>query len=376
VSLTAEAISKESRPAPELTAFDHFEWWVGNARHAAQYWCSAFGFRVVAYAGPETGVRDRQSYVVGQGELRFVLTSTLESDSQIAEFVNEHGDGVRDVAYTVTNATEAYERLMARGASGVADPRDLEDDQGSVRRAAVSAYGDTQHSLIERTHFEGPFLPGYEATEINFDVSPPVGLRWADHVVANVEEGRLDEMVEFYERVFGLRELQHFDQEAISTQYSALRSTVVWNGGRIVQPINEPARGLKRSQIQEYLDYFGSPGVQHVAMHTDDIVSAVTSMRRRGVRFMRVPDTYYEEAPHRLADLDLDLPWSELAQLGILVDCDSEGYLLQIFTEPVASRPTAFMEVIQREGARGFGEGNFKALFTSIEEEQSRRGNL
>jgi 4-hydroxyphenylpyruvate dioxygenase len=375
VSLTAD-LAVETRPAPDLQAFDHLEWWVGNARHSAHYWASAFGFEIEAYAGPETGLRDRQSYVVTQGDLRFVLTSSLDDGNEIARFVAEHGDGVRDVAYTVGDAEQAYGRACARGAIGVVDPSDTEDHDGVARRATVAAYGETRHSFVERAGYRGPFLPGYERVDLAVAPGAPVGLHHADHVVANVAAGDLDEWVEWYEQVFGFRRLQQFDADAISTEYSALRSTVVWNGGSIVQPINEPAAGRRKSQIEEYLDYFGCPGVQHVAMHTDDILGAVASMRRRGVRCMRVPDTYYDDAPGRLADLGVELPWDRLAELGILVDRDADGYLLQIFTEPVASRPTAFMEVIHRAGAKGFGEGNFKALFESIEVEQARRGNL
>jgi 4-hydroxyphenylpyruvate dioxygenase len=363
--------------APDLEGFDHLEWWVGNARHSAQFWVSAFGFTIEAYAGPETGVRDRESYVVRQGDLRYVVTSPLDADSAVAHFVMKHGDGVRDVAYRVDDATDAYARLLSRGALAASDPRCLEDAHGRATRASVAAYGDTVHSLIERADYEGPFLPHYEPVAWPADGHEDrVGLDRADHVVANVGPGELDATVAFYESVFGFRQLQHFSKEAISTEFSALRSTVVWNGGTIVQPINEPAPGLKRSQIEEYLDYFGSPGVQHVAMRTGDIIGAVASMHRRGVRFLRVPGSYYEDARRRLADLDVDLPWDRLEELGILVDCDSGGYLLQIFTENVSSRPTAFMEIIQREGAKGFGEANFKALFLSIEAEQARRGNL
>jgi 4-hydroxyphenylpyruvate dioxygenase len=362
--------------APRLHGFDHLEWWVGNARHTAQYWSSAFGFEVEAYAGPETGVRDRTSYVVRQGDIRFVVTSALDADHPVAKFVALHGDGVRDVAYAVTDSHDAYRRLLDRGAESAIEPSTIRDDHGSIERAAVHSVGETIHSLIDRSDYGGVFLPGYEAAEFGFNIGEPVGLERIDHVVTNVGLGELDDTVAWYERVFGFGQLQHFSEEAIATEYSALRSTVVSNGGSVVMPINEPAAGRRKSQIEEYLDYFGSAGVQHVAMRTTDIISAVASMRDRGVRFMRVPDEYYDEAPGRVADLGIDLPWARLAELGILVDRDSEGYLLQVFTENVASRPTAFMEVIQREGARGFGEGNFKALFTSIEREQARRGNL
>jgi len=363
-------------PAPDLLGFDHLEWWVGNARHAAHFWASAFGFTVVAYAGPETGVVDRQSYVVRQGDLTFVLTSALDDRSEVAAHVRRHGDGVKDVAYRVSDVDASFGRLLARGAVPVLDPTTTSDPAGTARRAAVGAYGDTVHSLVERDGYGGAFLPGYEPVDLAIAPGGDAGLRAYDHVVANVEQGHLDEWVDWYRRVFGFDVLQSFGEDAIATEFSALRSTVVWNHGRVVQPLNEPADGRKKSQIEEFLDYYGTPGVQHVAMTTDDIVATVADLRRRGVRFMRVPGGYYDEAPERLAGLGADLPWEQLAELGILVDRDHGGYLLQIFTEPVASRPTAFMEVIQREGAKGFGEGNFKALFESIEAEQARRGNL
>jgi 4-hydroxyphenylpyruvate dioxygenase len=362
--------------APELLAFDHLEWWVGNSRHTAHFFTTGFGFEVVAYAGPETGMRDRQSYVLRQGSIDFVVTSALDGSSEIARHVQAHGDGVRDVAFRVGDAEEAYRRLLARGVDGLQPPVVTRDDAGELVRATVRTYGDTVHSLIERDHYSGPFAPGFEAHTLDTELGRPVGLVGIDHVVANVEQGKLDEWVAYYERVWGMREMQHFSEDAISTEYSALRSTVVWNGGRVVQPINEPAAGRRKSQIEEYLDYYGSPGVQHIAINTDDIVATVSALRERGIRFLRVPDEYYDEAPERLGELGAGLPWEQLAELGILVDRDPRGYLLQIFTENVASRPTAFLELIQREGARGFGEGNFKALFVSIEAEQERRGNL
>lgn len=364
------------RPAPDLLAFDHVHWWVGNARHTAHFFAAAFGFSVTAYAGPETGRRDRQSYVLDQGDLRFVVTSPLDGDSEIAQHVRRHGDGVRDVAYRVADAGEAFERAVARGGNAAAEPVRRSDDNGEAVVASVHAYGDTVHSLVERDSYAGIFLPGYEPASLDVRIGDTVGLNRYDHVVGNVEEGRLDEWVDWYGQIWGLRPLQHFSDDAISTEYSALRSTVVSNGANVVQPLNEPARGRRKSQIEEYLDYYGAPGVQHIAMHTDDIVVTMAALRDRGVRCLRVPETYYDEAPGRLADLDVDLPWVRLAELGILVDRDRDGYLLQVFTENVASRPTVFLEVIERRGARGFGEGNFKALFTSIEAEQARRGNL
>lgn len=374
--LSDEVSASATDPAPELVGFDHVHWWVGNARHTAHFFAAAFGFDVTAYSGPETGQRDRQSYVLEQGDLRYVVTSALDGTSDIAEHVRRHGDGVRDVAYQVADAEAAFERAVARGGKIAGEPTRLADDDGEAVLASVKAYGDTIHTVVQRDGYGGTFLPGYEPASLDIRIGAPVGLTRYDHVVGNVEEGRLEEWVDWYGQVWGLRPLQHFSEDAISTEFSALRSTVVWNGGKVVQPLNEPAQGRRKSQIEEYLDYYGSPGVQHIAMRTDDIIATMTSLRDRGVRFLRVPDTYYEEAPARLEGLDVDLPWKRLAELGILIDRDSEGYLLQVFTENVASRPTVFLEVIERRGARGFGEGNFKALFTSIEAEQARRGNL
>ena len=362
--------------APRLLGFDHLHWWVGNARHTAHFFCSGLGFRVVAYAGPETGQRDRHSYVLEQGDIRFVVTNPLEPDSEMAEHVRLHGDGVREVAYLTSDVPGAFSAVTDRGAPAARAPAVYEDRDGRVVAAAVRAYGDTLHTLVDRGCYRGAFLPGYEVWDLPGAPAPggTPRLRSYDHVVANVEQHQLDHWVAWYERVWGMHELQHFTEADISTAYSALRSTVVWNGGAIVQPINEPAPGLRRSQIEEYLDYHGGPGVQHVALRTDDIVSTVTALRARGIRFLRVPDAYSEEAPQRLTGVEL--PWERLAELGILVDRDPHGHLLQIFTENVASRPTVFLEVIQRQGARGFGEGNFKALFTAMEAEQARRGNL
>ena len=358
--------------ASRLLGFDHLHWWVGNARHAAQFLCSGFGFRTTAYAGPETGVRDRHSYVVDQGGVRFVLTNALDSDSEMAEHVRVHGDGVREIAYLTADVSAVFDSVTRAGAPAAWAPTVSEDENGRVVTAGLRAYGDTVHTLVARQDYRGPFLPGFEVVEPGGRDARLLGDY--DHVVANVEEHHLDDWVRWYEQVWGMAELQHFSEDDIATAYSALRSTVVWNGGAVVQPINEPAPGLRRSQIQEFLDYYGGPGVQHVALRTNDIVAAVASLRKRGIRFLRVPDNYYDEARHRLAGVDL--PWAKLARLGILVDRDAHGHLLQIFTENVASRPTVFLELIQRQGARGFGEGNFKALFTAIEAEQARRGNL
>ena len=375
--------------APRLLGFDHLHWWVGNARHTAYFLARGFGFRPVAYAGPETGVRDRQSYVLDAGRTRFVVSAALDPDSEMAAHVRLHGDGVRDVAYRVEDADSAWRAALRRGGVPHLAPAEQQSEQGSVVTASIRAYGDTIHSLVERRQYSGPFLPGYQPIEdpgngagrldeagAGGGAGNGTGLVGFDHVVANVEDHRLEQWVGWYETVWGMERLQHFSEDAISTQYSALRSTVVWNGAEVVQPINEPALGRRKSQIEEFLDYYRGPGVQHVALQSSDIVATVAELTRRGVRFLRVPDTYYHEARRRLGRLGENLPWARLAELGILVDTDSDGYLLQIFTENVASRPTVFLEVIERRGARGFGEGNFKALFTAIEAEQARRGNL
>ena len=372
--VTAAELSEPDQLSGRLLGFDHLLWWVGNARHTAHFFCSGFGFRVTAYAGPETGVRDRHSYVLEQGGVRFVVTNPLDPDSEMAVHVRQHGDGVREIAYLTEGVTGVFGAVMARGAHVAWAPTVHEDGNGWVRTAGVWAYGDTVHSLVERQDYRGPFLPGYERWEGGGATARRPLLQSYDHVVANVEEHRLDRWVTWYQRVWGMGELQRFSEEDIATAYSALRSTVVWNGGAVVQPINEPAPGVRRSQIEEFLDYYRGPGVQHVALRTDDIVSAVSALRSAGIRFLRVPDDYYDEAPRRLPGVQL--PWKKLAELGILVDRDPHGHLLQIFTENVGSRPTVFLELIQREGARGFGEGNFKALFTAIEAEQARRGNL
>jgi 4-hydroxyphenylpyruvate dioxygenase len=385
---------RDQRPAqPRLAGVDHVEWWVGNARHTAAFFERCFGFTVVAYAGPETGFADRTSYVLEQGTIRWVVTSPLTSDGEIVEHVLAHGDGVRTVAFAVDDVAAAFGALVARGARAAREPWAVDDPAGELVRAELHAYGDTRHQLIGRSGYAGAFAPGYDAVDPS-EHDGPTGLRAIDHIVANVERGRLDDWVEWYQRVFGFTELTHFDEEQISTEHSALRSTVVWDGpeaeaeptegeaelgasrrhDRVVLPINEPADGLRRSQIEEYLDYYGGPGVQHLALATDDIVTTVGELRRRGVRFLDVPPAYYDSARERLAGVDL--PWERLAELGILVDRDATGHLLQIFTENVASRPTVFLEIIQRAGAHGFGEGNFKALFEAIEREQARRGNL
>jgi 4-hydroxyphenylpyruvate dioxygenase len=358
-----------------LLGIDHVELWVGNAKQAAHFYRTGFGFSPLAYAGPETGLRDRASWVLQQGTIRLVLTTALRPDSEIAAHVARHGDGVRDIALAVPDAPVAFWAAVERGARGVVEPTGDKDEHGIVRRAAIATYGDTIHSLVDRSGYTGPFLPGYVPWASAPDPLPAAGLEAVDHVVGNVELGRMDQWVGFYERVMGFTQLVHFSDEAISTEYSALMSKVVWDGaGRIKFPINEPAAGRKRSQIDEYLDFYGGPGVQHVAIQTGDIVASVRALRARGIEFMRVPDTYYAELADRFRDVDLDL--DSLRELGVLADRDEEGYLLQIFSRMAQDRPTVFFELIERHGARGFGEGNFKALFVALEREQALRGNL
>jgi 4-hydroxyphenylpyruvate dioxygenase len=358
-------------PMP-LLGLDHIELWVGNAMQAAHYFTTAYGFREVAAAGLETGVRDRASRVVEHGDVRLVLTAPLVGSSPVAAHVAAHGDGVRSLSLAVPDAAAAYATALERGARGVAEPRRLEDEHGSVGLASIAAYGETIHTFVERGAYAGPFLPGYAAVESG----PDLGLLTEfDHAVGNVELGRMDEWVGFYERVLGFTEMLHFSDEDISTEYSALMSKVVADGeGRIKFPINEPAEGKRKSQVDEYLEFYGGPGVQHIAVQTPDIVGAVRVLRDRGVRFLATPTTYYDDVAERVGEIDA--AYEDLAELGILVDRDDEGYLLQIFTKPIGDRPTVFFELIERHGSRGFGAGNFKALFEALEREQELRGNL
>ena len=369
----------EPTPAPPHDAFpingtDYVEFWVGNAKQAAVFYRAAFGFQLVGYRGPETGVRDRASYLLEQDKLRFVLTSSLGPEGEISDHVRLHGDGVRDMAFWVDDARAAWEVAVARGATSARDPEVLRDDHGEIVIAGIRTYGDTIHSLVERRNYHGLFLPGFAAVDSR--VAPaPIGLKYVDHCVGNVELGRMNTWVKFYEDVLGFTNILTFDDKTISTEYSALMSKVMSNGnGRIKFPINEPAAGRKKSQIDEYLDFYRGPGVQHVAVATDDIITTVREMQARGVEFLTVPRTYYETVLDRVGTIDEEI--SALAELGILVDRDDEGYLLQIFTKPVQDRPTLFYEIIQRNGAKSFGAGNFKALFEAIEREQARRGNL
>jgi 4-hydroxyphenylpyruvate dioxygenase len=357
-----------------INGTDHVEFWVGNAKQAAHYYRTAFGFRLIAYRGPETGTRDRVSYVLEQNKVRFVLTTALQPDHPVQQHVTLHGDGVRDLALWVDDAREAFAKAVERGAEPAYEPQTLRDDDGEVVVAGIKTYGDTIHSLVERSHYHGPFMPGFRKEQPRY-VPEPVGLQYVDHCVGNVELGKMDTWVKFYEDVMGFKNLISFDDKDISTEYSSLMSKVVSSGNeRIKFPINEPAAGKKKSPIDEYLEFYHGPGVQHVAIITHDILHTVSALRDRGVEFLRVPTTYYEELQSRVGKIDE--PVDQLADLGILVDRDPDGYLLQIFTKPVEDRPTLFYEIIQRKGARSFGKGNFKALFEAIEREQASRGNL
>jgi 4-hydroxyphenylpyruvate dioxygenase len=370
----------ETAAAPQVKDFmplhgiDHVELWVGNATQASYYFQTAFGFAEVAFSGLETRVRDRVSRVLKQGEILLVLTGTLHSDTEIARHHAKHGDGVKVIALSVPDVDKAYQEATARGARGIAQPRDLSDEHGRVRIADVAAYGETVHRFVDRSAYEGPFLPGFDAVVGGGE--PPKDLVYGiDHIVGNVELGAMEEWVSYYEKVFGMTEMIHFTDEAISTEYSALMSKVVTNGdGRVKFPINEPAEGKKKSQIDEYLEFYEGAGAQHIALTTNDIIKTVAELRARGIRFLNTPETYYEEVPERVGEINERL--EDLQRLGILVDRDDEGYLLQIFTAPLGDRPTIFFELIERHGARGFGEGNFKALFEAIEREQDKRGNL
>ncbi len=361
-----------------LKGIDHVKFVVGNARQSAYFYRNAFGFEVVAYAGLETGVRDEACYVLKQGEIIFVLASPLRADHPDNARLALHGDGVKEIALAVDDVPAAYQAATARGAIGLTPPACLEDANGRYEFAAIQAYGDTAHSFVSREKYRGSFAPGFEPLEPERYQSrafAPVGLRAIDHLVGNVEQGKMDEWVRFYENVMGFTQLVHFDENDISTEYSALMSKVVQGGGgRIKFPINEPADGKRKSQVEEYLDFYGGPGVQHVALQTDDIIKTVTALRHNDVTFLHVPPAYYEALAGRVGTIDEDL--SRLAELGILVDRDDEGYMLQIFTKPVEDRPTLFFEIIQRHGSNSFGKGNFKALFEAIETEQERRGTL
>lgn len=357
-----------------INGTDYVELYVGNAKQAAHYYKTAFGFQSLAYAGLETGMRDRCSYVLKQDKIRLVLTTALRSDCPVAEHVRRHGDGIKVIALWVDDARKAYEETTARGAVSCFPPQEESDEHGVVVRAGIHTYGDTIHVFVERRHYNGVFLPGFTAWKSEYNPGY-TGLKYIDHMVGNVCLGEMNQWAQFYADVMGFANLVTFDDKDISTQYTALMSKVMTNGnGRIKFPINEPAIGLKKSQIEEYLDFYEGAGCQHIAVATDDIVFTVSEMRNRGVDFLHVPGNYYDTVAERVGDIAEDL--ALLKELGIMVDRDEEGYLLQIFTKPVEDRPTLFFEIIQRKGAKSFGKGNFKALFESIEAEQARRGTL
>jgi 4-hydroxyphenylpyruvate dioxygenase len=357
-----------------INGTDFVEFYCGNAKQASHYYRAAFGFQLAAYRGPETGTRDRASYLMVQGKVRFVLTSALGPDSPIAEHHLRHGDGVHDLALWVDDCRAAFDYATSHGAVSVREPEVLKDDDGEIVIAAIRTYGDTIHSLVERRNYHGLFMPGFRSMKPRFQPAD-VGLQYVDHCVGNVELGKMNAWVGFYERAMGFRNLVSFDDTDISTEYSALMSKVMANGNeRIKFPINEPAAGKKKSQVDEYLDFYRGPGVQHIAIATDDIVRTVTALRERGVDFLTVPSSYYETVLDRVGKIEEDL--APLRELGVLIDRDDEGYLLQIFSKPVEDRPTLFYEIIQRKGARSFGKGNFKALFEALEREQDARGNL
>ncbi len=361
-----------------LRRIDHVRFFVGNARQSAYFYRNAFGFDVLAYAGLETGLKDEAAYLVRQGAISFVLASPLSARHPEQARLALHGDGVQDIALEVDDVEAAYSEAVRRGAVGVRPPTSVEDADGVFISATILAYGDTTHTFLNRDRYGGWHAPGFRPLDperYGPSTLRPVGLQAIDHIVANVAEGQMDVWVRFYEQVLGFSQLVHFDDKDISTEYSALMSKVVQDGrGRIRFPINEPAEGLRRSQIEEYLQFYGGPGVQHLALSTDDIVTTVRALRERDVTFLRVPASYYDLMPARVGEIEEDI--HGLAELGILVDRDDEGYLLQIFTAPVEDRPTVFFEIIQRRGAQSFGKGNFKALFEAIEREQARRGTL
>jgi len=357
-----------------LNGTDFVEFYVGNAKQAAHFYKTAFGFQSLAYSGPETGIRDRASYVIRQNNLTLMLTTPLTPNNPIADHIAKHGDGVKNIALWVDDATSAFNETVKRGAKPFLKPTASHDSNGTVIQSGIHTYGETVHLFIERKHYKGTFMPGFQ--KWNSDYNPaPTGLLFVDHCVGNVGWNEMNTWVDFYKNVMGFKQIMSFDDKDISTEYSALMSKVMSNGnGRIKFPINEPAEGKKKSQVEEYLDFYFTPGVQHVAMATNNIIETITALQSRGVEFLRVPNSYYDTVLQRVGQIDEDL--KDLSKLGILIDRDDEGYLLQIFTKPVEDRPTLFYEVIQRKGAQSFGKGNFKALFEAIEREQALRGNL
>lgn len=369
-----EKIFSEAQDFLPLLGTDHIELWVGNAKQAAHFYQTAFGFQPLAYKGPETGERNFVSYVLAQDKIRLVLTTPLTSEGEIQDHIRKHGDGVRVLALWVEDATSAFNETTKRGGKPFMQPTTLTDENGKVVLSGIHTYGDTIHLFVERKEYKGLFMPGFQAWTPAYRPEP-VGLKYVDHCVGNVDWGQMNTWVEFYKNVMGFTAIISFDDSQISTEYSALMSKVMSNGnGRIKFPINEPAEGKRKSQIEEYVQYYQGAGCQHIAVATDDIVATIRQMRARGVEFLEVPDTYYEDLLNRVGNIDEDV--AILRELKILVDRDDEGYLLQLFTKPIEDRPTLFFEIIQRKGAYTFGEGNFKALFESIEREQARRGNL
>lgn len=374
VNYGLEKIFDEAEDFLPLLGTDYVELYVGNAKQSAHFYKTAFGFQSLAYCGLETGVKDRTSYVLVQDKIRLVLTTPMTEDGPIAEHIKKHGDGVKVVALWVDDATKAYEETTKRGGKPFMEPTTETDEHGEVVRSGIYTYGETVHIFVERKNYKGIFLPGFKKWESNYNPKP-VGLKYIDHMVGNVGWGEMNTWVDYYSKVMGFANLISFDDKDISTEYTALMSKVMTNGnGRVKFPINEPAEGKKKSQIEEYLDFYGGAGVQHIAVATDDILGTVKEMTARGIEFLYVPGTYYDTVLDRVGEIDEEI--LALKELGILVDRDDEGYLLQIFTKPVVDRPTMFFEIIQRKGAQSFGKGNFKALFESIEAEQARRGTL
>ena len=374
---TLEAVENSTTTQTDflpLLGTDYVEFYVGNARQAAHFYKTAFGFQSLAYSGPETGVKDRASYAVWQNKLTFVFTTPLRNGNPIADHIYKHGDGVKTLALKVNDAADAWRQTTIRGARSYMEPVTLTDDDGEVVMSGIHTYGDTVHLFIERNNYNGVFMPGFREWKSNYN-PPSTGLLYVDHCVGNVGWNQMNPWVHFYEEVMGFRNILTFDDADISTEYSALMSKVMSNGNGFVKfPINEPAEGKKKSQVEEYLDYYGGEGCQHVALATNNIVETVTDLQNRGIEFLKVPTTYYDELLDRVGHIDEDI--ASLKELGVLVDRDNEGYLLQIFTKPVEDRPTLFFEIIQRKGAQSFGKGNFKALFEAIEREQDLRGNL
>ena len=371
---SGEKVFEKAQDFLPINGTDFVELYVGNAKQGAHYYKTAFGFQSLAYAGLETGLKDRVSYVLQQGKIRLVLTTSFDKDNEISNHVRIHGDGVKYIALWVDDARLAYEETIKRGATSFLEPTVIKDKDGEIVKSGIHTYGDTIHLFIERKNYNGAFMPGYAAWKSEYNPSDK-GFKYIDHMVGNVELGGMNKWAKFYEEVMGFANLITFDDKDISTNYTALMSKVMTNGnGRIKFPINEPAHGLKKSQIEEYLDFYNGPGCQHIAIATDNIVESVREMRKSGVEFLHVPGEYYDTVKNRVGEIEEEL--SKLKELGIMVDRDEDGYLLQIFTKPVEDRPTLFFEIIQRKGANSFGKGNFKALFESIEAEQALRGTL